>query len=187
MPSLPTVAEQGFPVSIRSIWYAIVALSAMPARCDERAGTVHSESAHSTDRGHSFQTDCGQRSRRSRTRCVGCLSDGSDGRPTVRHQFGTLSAIGVERGPAGLSTQRPGAGWTNPVPKAFSIASLFAASALSTAAASPATNSRRGGQGGPKRYRCSGAPGMPSGFGPSARRSDSPFSARVCDRAAAGP
>ncbi len=78
-------------------------------------------SAHSTDRGHPFQTDRGQRSRRSRTPWVGCLSDGPDGRSTVRHQSGTQSAC--ERGtwPAGLSTRRLGAGWVNPVPKAVFV------------------------------------------------------------------
>ncbi len=54
--------------------------------------------AHSTDRGHPFQTDRGQRSRGSRTPWVVCLSDGQDGRATVRHRFGTLSAISLERG-----------------------------------------------------------------------------------------
>ena len=54
--------------------------------------------AHSADRGHPFQADRGQRSGRSRTPWVRCLSDGPDGRATVRHQRGTLSAISVERG-----------------------------------------------------------------------------------------
>jgi len=61
------------------------------------ARTFYRRGAHSTDRGHSFQADRGQCSGRSRTPWVGCLSDGLDGRPTVRHQFGTLSAMGVER------------------------------------------------------------------------------------------
>ncbi len=47
--------------------------------------------AHSTDRR--------QRSGRSRTPWVGCLSDGADGRSTVRHQRGTVSAIRAERRP----------------------------------------------------------------------------------------
>jgi transposase len=53
--------------------------------------------AHSTDRGHPFQADRGQRSGRSRTPPVGCLSDGADGRPTARHQAGTPYAMCVER------------------------------------------------------------------------------------------
>jgi hypothetical protein len=57
--------------------------------------------AHSADRGHPFQADRGQRSGRSRTHWVGCLSDGLDGRRTFRHQFGTLSAMSAERGVPG--------------------------------------------------------------------------------------
>ncbi|MBI5792633.1 MAG: hypothetical protein HZA63_14275 [Rhodocyclales bacterium] len=57
--------------------------------------------AHSADRGHPFQADRGQRSGRSRTPWVRCLSDGPDGRATVRHQRGTLSAISAERGQPG--------------------------------------------------------------------------------------
>jgi transposase len=61
-------------------------------------GTDWSRNAHSADRGHPFQVDRGQRSGRSRTPWVGCLSDGPDGRATVRHQRGTLSAMSAERG-----------------------------------------------------------------------------------------
>ena len=67
--------------------------------------------AHSTDRGHPFQADRGQCSERSRTPWVGCLSDGLNGRPTVRDQPGTLPAISVERGRPGCPRGAFSAGW----------------------------------------------------------------------------
>jgi hypothetical protein len=95
--------------------------------------------AHSTDRGHPFQADRGQRSERWRTPWVGCLSDDANGSATVRDERGTR--------PAGLSTRRAGAGWITRCRRRLDGPLQYALAALSTAAASPATNSRRGGQG----------------------------------------
>ena len=104
--------------------------------------------AHSADRGHPFQADRGQYSGRSWTPREGCLSDGVDGRATVRHHAGTLlrDQRGTRR--AGLSTLRVSTGVGNPVPQAVLLLSMDLPAALSTAAASLATNGRRGGQGG---------------------------------------
>jgi hypothetical protein len=55
--------------------------------------------AYSTDRGHPFQADHGQRSGRSRTPWVGCLSDCLDRNESVRHHGGTLCASCGSEGP----------------------------------------------------------------------------------------
>jgi hypothetical protein len=90
-----------------------------------RAALFKGLTAHSTDRGHPFQADRGQRSGRSRTPVAGVLSDAADGRPTVRHRFGTLSAMTVEQGFAGLSTRRPRRRVGNSVPKALCLCSAL--------------------------------------------------------------
>lgn len=56
-----------------------------------------------------YSTDRGQRSGRSRTPWVGRLSDGLDGRSTVRHRCGTLSA-----NDAGAAAPSDIAGWPAP-------------------------------------------------------------------------
>ena len=91
--------------------------------------------AHSADRGHPFQADRGQRSGRSRTPWVECLSDGPDGRATVRHQRGTLCAISAQRVLPGYPRGAPGAGWVTRCRRRFPGWGCAAAAALSTAAA----------------------------------------------------
>jgi hypothetical protein len=133
-------------------------------------GPKSSLNAHSTDRGHPFQTDRGQHSRRSRTPWAGCLSDGPDGRATVRDQFGTLSAISVERG---LPGGQPGAeGGLD----AFGggCSSLVHGGGVACDEQPPRW-ARRGRSG--TRPACLGC----RQAGCFARRSDSPFSARVCE------
>jgi hypothetical protein len=136
-------------------------------------------SAHSTDRGHPFQADRGQRSRRSRTPWVGCLSDGVDGRPSVRHQFGTLSAMSVEQGLPGCPRGALAAGGQPGAEGVFGTVVVCCGSLVhgggGACDATPPRWARRGRSGtGLARPGCRQAWAL-------ARRSDSPFSARVCE------
>jgi len=126
--------------------------------------------AHSTDRGHPFQADRGQRSRRSRTPWVGCLSDSSDGRPTVRHQFGTLSEMNVEQGLPGCP---PGAeGVFDAV--VVGLGSLVHGGGVACDEQPPRWARRCRSHTRLPRWGCRQA-------GVLARRSDSPLSASVCE------
>lgn len=135
--------------------------------------------AHSTDRGHPFQADRGQRSRRSRTPWVWCLSDGVDGRPSVRHQFGTLSAMSVEQGLPGCPRGALAAGGQPGAEGVFGTVVVCCGSLVhgggGACDATPPRWARRGRSGTRlARLGCRQAWAL-------ARRSDSPFSASVCE------
>lgn len=135
--------------------------------------------AHSSDRGHPFQADRGQRSGRSRTPVAGVLSDDADGRPTVRHQFGTPSAISVERGLPGCPRGAPGAGWATRcrrllAPSGDLLGSLVHGGGGACDAWPPRWTRRGHGAVRSDRQGCRQACAL-------ALRSDSPFSAMVCE------